>query len=425
MNTATYDLTVEPWIPVKTMDGARHHIGLRELFDTAGSIRRVDISDPLERMSVHRLLLAIMYAAHPGCISESDGAALLETGRDGDAVNYLDQWRNRFDLKHPERPFLQTHDLEPSGSDTGRGLAPLHPMLKRPLWAPFGKKSTRVTPDRAAILLLACRSYDVAGIHTGMKGDPNAHAGKSTGKGVAEAGHLFLAWVSGRDLLETLILNMPYDPSRKADDRPAWELDEERPGLMAPLRTGPAIAYTWPSRRVRLLWDEDGLCRGVYQTNGDRALIDLKGVSDPAILENCPNLEPCAFYRQGRKAVLDAAHVTSDFMLGRHLWYEYAMLFDPEYRPRNLDWAARFHDRVTFETLDVIWGQQNAVVSDTRVDHVTVAAERLKDYDACRGLVEDTIKRIRSKTDRLTYRAADAPMIEWLAGGEAPDWDRI
>lgn len=47
MNTATYDLTIEPWIPVKTMDGARHHIGLRELFDTAGSIRRVDISDPV------------------------------------------------------------------------------------------------------------------------------------------------------------------------------------------------------------------------------------------------------------------------------------------------------------------------------------------------------------------------------------------
>ena len=47
LNTATYDLTIEPWIPVKTMDGARHHIGLRELFDTAGSIRRVDISDPV------------------------------------------------------------------------------------------------------------------------------------------------------------------------------------------------------------------------------------------------------------------------------------------------------------------------------------------------------------------------------------------
>lgn len=62
MANHSFNLVTEPWIPVLA-NGKHESYSLETLFDQPTSIRQLDIADPLERVSIMRLLLAIMYAA--------------------------------------------------------------------------------------------------------------------------------------------------------------------------------------------------------------------------------------------------------------------------------------------------------------------------------------------------------------------------
>ena len=56
MANHSFNLVTEPWVPVLA-DGKHESYSLETLFDQPTSIRQLDIADPLERVSIMRLLL--------------------------------------------------------------------------------------------------------------------------------------------------------------------------------------------------------------------------------------------------------------------------------------------------------------------------------------------------------------------------------
>lgn len=375
-----YNLTVQPWIPVLAADGTHTQVSLRALFSDPTAYRCLDIGEPLERFSLHRMLTAIMYRVYQGGLDADAAERLYTQGHDPAIVEYLDHVSERFDLRDPSHPFLQTPGMRPTGSGDGLGFSKLHPTMKTELWTPQSS-SQPITPDVAARWLLVSRCYDGAGIHTGMVGDPDAHEGKSTGRGVAQAGGFMLALMHGRDLWETLLLNCPPVPLGDAEDMPAWELDVETVGERKTVPTGPAHVMTWPSRHARLLWDDDGMCVGAYQTNGERGVYHKYG---PTGLLGRMEWEPGAFRtHNAKKDEWKAFHATYSpsngvSQMDLPWWSKWGEFMTPDARPAVFDGLASNRDMLTFETLDVEWAQQSSKIAGLRNERCRLRADRLQ-----------------------------------------------
>lgn len=426
--TNTYNLLDEPWIPVLTTDGKHTNTGLLDLFDNPTGYAMLDIADPLERYALTRMLLSIMYRVHQGGLTPEQALALYGKGNDPTIIDYLESMRARFDLKDETRPFLQTPGMRPASRNPDRSIALLHPNMKTELWTPRCTHDG-ITPAEAARLMLVSRSYDSAGVHTGMVGDPNMSDAKSTAIGVAVAGQHMLCMMTGHDLWETLLMNTPT-VTVTGVDKPMWELDVEHVGRMDVPPTGPALTYTWPSRRILLLWDADGMCDGVWQTNGDRTPWDPKSPHHGTA--NVRELEPGAFLRTFKKTdpTPHAAHVLRDNKsnkihdnYARPMWASWNTLMG-ELRPRVIDHALRMRDHATMDTLDIEWGQQSSKVAGVRFDTITldrtrVDAERVAQLDAYASDIMKHLPVSRVEDDahamRL-YAEPDAHIREWLDG---------
>lgn len=244
MANHSFNLVTEPWVPVLA-NGKHESYSLETLFDQPTSIRQLDIADPLERVSIMRLLLAIMYAARQEGYSSPAGAKrIMEAGRDQEIIDYLHAWAHRFDLMSETEPFLQVAGMMPQGKPKDYGFTRLHPAMQRPLWQTHDPYKP-VTPAEAARMLLVCNMYDVAGVHTGMNGDPKAAEGKRTPQGVAQAGGLAIAIIDGNNLWETLVLN--FCPTNNGN-KPIWEYPPLECADMEPDATGPhTITRTRPA----------------------------------------------------------------------------------------------------------------------------------------------------------------------------------
>ena len=109
------NLVDDPWIPCTRRDGMVRPASLRDCF-TCDDI--VDLAvRPHERVALMRLLLCVSYAA-AGIPEDYDGWEGLRETLPLKVPAYLDQWRDSFELFHPQKPFLQVPGLR-SASASG------------------------------------------------------------------------------------------------------------------------------------------------------------------------------------------------------------------------------------------------------------------------------------------------------------------
>lgn len=395
----TYNLIDDPWIPVTTTDNKHGNASLRTLFDHIDQIHSIDDGDPMQRFAITRLLLTIKNAADDP--TDKWPRTVLD---------YLETRHHLFDLQDPDKPFLQTPNLTPMGKGGDKGIEPLHPHIKRALWTNLPLRAP-ISPAQAARLLLVARTYDVAGIHTGMIGDPHAKAGKVPPRGVAQAGNLFLTILHGTTLRQTLELN---DMPHIKNDKPIWDITVEHPGDMTLPMTGPNIAYTWPCRRIRLLWNSRGdQCTGAYVTYGDRSDWTNR------------QAEPCAFWNtDGKKPGpqhmnYGTMHCTP--MTEVPIWYKWTRLMNETNRPLTLTRALNSGSMIDLETFDIEWGQQNAVIQSTRNDRLTIHPATIRNQEHMQTIIDTIVKRNYPKlcepdTAAETWRTLDDAMRDILAG---------
>src|SRR5690349_13929175 len=108
-----FNLIDEPWIPCERSSGGRVLLGLEETLLQAHILSAAHDESPLATTMLHRVMLAVLHRVLAPR-TRDDWIALWEAPA-FDAAKlkaYFARWRDRFDLFHPERPWLQVGRLE-------------------------------------------------------------------------------------------------------------------------------------------------------------------------------------------------------------------------------------------------------------------------------------------------------------------------
>lgn len=394
-----YNLLHQSWLPV-ILNHRPVTMSLLDVFTHADHIQRLDLADPLERQAISRLLDAITRRALHGRTGDD---ILHQPYNPTPILDYLHDQTSRFDLMDPDHPFLQTPHLQPQNPNIRYGLTRLRARNQRPLWWDTNPYQP-ISPAQAARWLITCHNYDVAGIHTGMIGDPDTRGGKSPGRGVAAAGQLLTARITGPTLRHTLLLNLTPGPD---NDPPIWELDPPTIDRSRHFNaTGPAIAATWPSRLIRLDWTDDGRCATAHVTNGERSIWDPKTSHGP---QAGPRCEPSAVWTiRHNRPQPDTCSTTP--VIDRPLWTMWDRIMTPDHRPAGIDHAARLQHRLHITWTGVEYGPQSSTIASIRNDTMILDTSRLDDPDTT-TLINRLIRQAWP-----AYRKGDDPTDVWAAG---------
>ncbi len=381
MNTPTYDLLTEPWIPVLRADGSAAQVGLREALLQAHEIQGLTGETPLVVAALYRLLLAVLYRALGAPVDVYDWEEIWRQKRfPAEALEaYLERWHARFDLFHPEHPFLQWPDervrpksvsaLVPHMASGNNATLFDHHHAGEEVW---------LTPAEAARALLVALGFGLAGL-SGLKQ-------KFTDAPWAR-GAIFLA--EGNSLFETLMFN--YLPAHRFwgagsssdGDRPFWEAENPfAPARKVPL--GITDYLTWPNRAI--------LLKSEATPQGWRV---AQATIAPGLPLDARILDPYKHYRKDEKR----GYLVLRFQEGRALWRDSAALFQlqtPGLRPpRPLDWLSYLVEeglllpqaRYRFMALGMATDKRaKAKINFYREEHLPLPLDYLADPDLVHGL---------------------------------------
>ena len=283
MQEMEFNLLQESWVRVRRPDNTVQEVSLADALLHAQDYVDLAGEMPTQDAAMLRLLLAVLVtvfsrvnaAGEPEPL-EKRGQALRRWGElwklgrfpQQPLQDYLEQWKDRFWLFHPERPFWQ---VPGAAIGTAYNAAKLNGEMSEssnklrlfPLYAGTGK--SELTYAQAARWLLYVNGYDDTSAKPKGKGLPSVGAGW--------LGKLGFLQAVGENLFETLMLNLTLLQDGKecwGENRPCWELDvprsAERTQIVCP--DNPAQLLTLQSRRL-LLHRENGKVDGFALLGGD------------------------------------------------------------------------------------------------------------------------------------------------------------
>jgi len=245
----TFNLLTEPWIPVIRDDGVLEEVNLRDMLRRAPELREIRDPLPTVEFGLYRLLTALVLDIFRLEDTRSLGE-LLEAGAFDAAVleRYFAQWGERFDLFHPQYPFLQYAGMEEKEDKPLAGLLPPIPSgTGVNHFYHQAEEDFAVSPAAAARLLTLVAPFMTAG-----------GAGLSPSINGAPPWYVL---IRGNTLFETLCLNCCTLPLQQAveDAPPAWR-DDRPPREGRATEASLLEALTWRPRRIRLLSGPAGQC---------------------------------------------------------------------------------------------------------------------------------------------------------------------
>lgn len=328
----SFCLLDEPWLAVRMGDGQVRELGLLEIFEHAGEISALAETSPPSLIAQYRLLLAIAHRA----ITEAQGrwtdAERMRWYREGLPLavirDYLERWRERFWLFHPQHPFLQVAAL----ADAEETRDKLKPWTQISLDSANG--NTPVVFDHSCDL--APRSISAAHAARTLLGFLQFTPGGlvKTVRDSDKAGPLSntaAVMPLGDSLAQSLCLALHPPTQTEHEDLPAWEREVPTIAQLRgdpELATGPNDRYTRQTRAVLLLAD-----------NGHRVQW-IRFAAGLALADDLQAPDPMASYRAGSNSL-----VRLSFTEGRALWRDLpALLPDAEGKASQpaavLEWAA-------------------------------------------------------------------------------------
>ena len=263
-----FDAARDPWIPIVRLDGSRRLVGLGEALIDAHAIASVESSNPLETITIHRILLAMAHRVADGPRNKAARVAVYKAGRfDGSTVErYLERWKDRFGLFDERRPFLQTPGLIVLDKDGTESPLKIETLITEssPNKTLFNHhaddRPIALTPAEALRALAAFQYYALPGLAKKTVNIPSIGFQQSFISAPLLGGIATL--LIGANLFETLCLNLlvynETSPMAGIDfkrDAPPWEREPEfLAGKRQPLGY---LDYLVPlSRHVRLVPEE-------------------------------------------------------------------------------------------------------------------------------------------------------------------------
>jgi CRISPR system Cascade subunit CasA len=325
----TFNLIDQPWIPVVSQDWRQREVSLTELFSTWEGLREIQADNPPTTLAIYRFLLAILHRAYQGP-KHVDHWEEIQQDNGKQAIAYLNQWRDRFDLFHPEYPFMQDTALTQSLASE---VYALHLMQGDNTSTVFSHEHQwsgyNISLSQAAQLLIRLQTVDISSPRQNYPA-PNVGSKNTKATPTINAANVFL---KGSDLKETLLLNlMRYDPRAEVpsvvigDDFPYWETNyagkpKVDKGAVPP--NGYISYITYPWRRLRVFVTDDK----AYH------LSITKGNELPESI-NHSQWECNIAFRDGKPVRLS---------LDKQLWrnsHSFLQTAENSCRPRIIDWLA-------------------------------------------------------------------------------------
>lgn len=274
MQTPSFDLTREPWIPVVLSSGETTEWSLRDLFARAHEASGLAISSAVTYNAVLRYLLAIAHRAYEGPASSKAWLDIWRPQRfDAARVDeYLDRYQHRFDLFHDEYPFAQVQtsasirQLKPGGKQEATLLGNLKPLMQMEPERTDNKTLARhqrndrapsFSAAEAARMLLVQQAYALGG--------GNSYPFRRAESPLI-AGYSVL--IDSATLFETVCLNLnEYTPTL---DAPWWEWKhgDPEPVEQGTEPRGLTDLLTWRSRQILLAPNVDGSVTRYFMQQG-------------------------------------------------------------------------------------------------------------------------------------------------------------
>ena len=280
MEQIEFNLLDEPWIRVMTQDCAVCERSLTQTLTQSHEFLRLAGETPTQDVAVLRLLLAVLHTVfyrvdadgEDDPVEDASTAVarwreLWSAGRlpEKPIADYLDTWHDRFWLFHPERPFYQT-----PGADIGTAYeaSKLNGELSE------SSNKPRLFPSRTGENKWSLSYAEAARWLVTLMGFDDSSTKVQTGTGSGWLGQHVNLYASGKNLFETLMLNLVFLRDGKEvweeDNAPAWENPEPckpvKRAICVP--DNQAALLTLQSRRV-LLKRKDDRVTGYATTGGD------------------------------------------------------------------------------------------------------------------------------------------------------------
>lgn len=329
--TSEFNLLEERWIPCQLLDGKREELGIFDLLARAPEIATLTAEMPMEKISLVRLLLAILHRNF-GPRSTLEWRSLWNKGEFDmrELGDYFDQWRGHFNLFDEQYPFFQTREIDAevrSLIDYCFHLGLFH-LASGNNATLFDHNTTEneiiLSAGQAARLIINAQSFAFG--FRNFKDGPSAR------------GVNFL--LLGDNLFQTLMMNMiRYDEENpfyiSKEDHPYWEWENP----FKPERTKPAgyLDYlTWPSRKILIQPDEDGENALSWQVD-----IGLRlDINSEPFLKN-----PMMHYLKNESPTSNKApYRPLKFEEGRAIWRDSTSIMsihsEKDEAPRALKWTA-------------------------------------------------------------------------------------
>ncbi|MCK9375746.1 MAG: type I-E CRISPR-associated protein Cse1/CasA [Syntrophobacterales bacterium] len=247
------NVAFDPWIPVVTASG---HPTLASLYTVlAGGEQFADLAvRPHERVSLMRLLLCVAHAALNGPRDYDDWCDVPKN-LPGAVQKYLTDWKDSFELFHPEKPWLQVAELK--GVEKGaEDLGKTSPVTLLDFELATGNNSTlfdhggqmnsrQIEPERIALNLLTFQNFSSGGgspvaqwktTRTSQVGNPDAPCLSQS------MAHCLLR---GRSLAETTHFNLPTFENIKRHYR-TFSTDLKKGGSYSDIALGRPVWEFFP-----------------------------------------------------------------------------------------------------------------------------------------------------------------------------------
>ena len=415
----TFSLLTEPWLPVLLHNGETKQLSLIEVFEKTPNISSLTGALPTEVFATTRLLLSVMHRAIPlGDDPLEDWgnlwrAASLPTG---DITDYLRRWEDRFDLLHPTQPFMQAPNLHTAKDEPSLERLIVDSTQDGLFTTRRGTGLERISFAEAARMIVHSQAFSVSGIFPQALGDPRGKGGKVYPLGTGFAGTLGGLILEGRSLKDTLLLNFRPDELAETlseDDAPVWERAPLAPLPEERIPEGPrgqADLFTWPSRRIRLVHDDEGVtgaivcygdpltpqnlhavetmsawryCEPQSKKFGKTVYMPLEHRADRAVWRGLSSLLPHAMAIQNERSIrraltiqwvdkaIDADLVPADYLIQTHI-------IGMEYGTQNAVIAQVISDRLSMHV---------ALLNSTNIELATAALDEVsRTEDAVRAL---------------------------------------
>lgn len=311
MEDKEFCLLDEPWIQVSMADLKQKTVSLVEVMTHAQDYIGLSGETPTQDAAIFRLLLAIALTVFYR-YDEDDQEQELSEENDSEAQDVLERWkaywdrgsfpemamktyletyRERFYLFHPQTPFYQVNGLWEKGYGTecpakclmGNLKESGNPATRHHFSMAEGKELEELSYGEAARWLIHLNAYGV-----NVKAPGNDVPGTKEPVGVGRLGQLGMVVLKEKDLFRSLMLNLC--PLKGASElwgtpSPAWEreiciergkkLEWDNPNL-------PCL-YTMQSRRVSLKRDK-GVIVGFRVMGGEYCPIEDKDAPEPMTL---------------------------------------------------------------------------------------------------------------------------------------------